>query len=387
MVFDQSWFKKYQSVLLWFVNTPLGRHLFRIHSHRSSVGRRSITKITPNSISWIERQTKQKTYFTTEFRTHNKFSKRIYHTLLPLWYAFHLWDKIVNALRLPKLNLGFDTLTAYPAAGNNSPIDGYVGVASQDKTLANLLATAGSTAATTDAANNLPWLEASTTTDQFEATYVAGFCWDTSSLTAGATVSGAVLSLEGNGSRTVGLGDAINKICLFNPANTNALVNGDFNTFTYTAQSDGGFNNAQWSESAYNDFTLNATGLGNISKTGVTKFGLCFDWHIGGFTGVWANSETTRSGVKFADSDGTNEDPKLAVTYTAAASVGVRHPDTLSNESRYTKIAKSTTATFKRLSDQLVHKLGTARKTEIIKKIGDTGEPYEKRLNDYVNSL
>lgn len=61
--------------------------------------------------------------------------------------------------------------------------------------------------------------------------------------------------------------------------------------------------------------------------------------------------------------------------------------DTLSNEQRYTKLAKSTTQTFKRLSDQLVFKLGTSRRSEILGKIGNTGEPYEKRFNDYVNGL
>lgn len=61
--------------------------------------------------------------------------------------------------------------------------------------------------------------------------------------------------------------------------------------------------------------------------------------------------------------------------------------DTLSNEKRYTKAAKSTTQTFKRLSDQLVHKLGTNRRSELTGKIGRKGSPFEKTLNDYLNSL
>lgn len=61
--------------------------------------------------------------------------------------------------------------------------------------------------------------------------------------------------------------------------------------------------------------------------------------------------------------------------------------DTISNELRYTKLANSTESTSKRLSDQLVFKLGTSRKTEVKGKIGGTGVPFEKQLNDYVNSL
>ena len=61
--------------------------------------------------------------------------------------------------------------------------------------------------------------------------------------------------------------------------------------------------------------------------------------------------------------------------------------NTLSNELRYTKLAKATTKTWIRTSDQLMEQLGTARKTELIGKIGRTGEPFEKNLNDYVNTL
>jgi len=61
--------------------------------------------------------------------------------------------------------------------------------------------------------------------------------------------------------------------------------------------------------------------------------------------------------------------------------------DTLSNQQRYTKVAKSTTKTFIRLSDQLVEKLGTSRMSEVVAKIGNTKEPREKIINDWCNSL
>lgn len=60
---------------------------------------------------------------------------------------------------------------------------------------------------------------------------------------------------------------------------------------------------------------------------------------------------------------------------------------TLSNQQRYTKLAKTTTKTFARLSDQLVEKLGSSRMSEVRARIGNTGEPLEKIINDYVNSL
>ena len=59
----------------------------------------------------------------------------------------------------------------------------------------------------------------------------------------------------------------------------------------------------------------------------------------------------------------------------------------LSNEQKYIKLANSTTQTTKRLSDQLVFKLGTARKSEIVAKIGNNGKPYQEILNNYILSL
>lgn len=57
------------------------------------------------------------------------------------------------------------------------------------------------------------------------------------------------------------------------------------------------------------------------------------------------------------------------------------------NEEKVTKLAKSTTQTYQKLADQEVYKLGTSRRTEILKKIGDTGEPFEKRFTDYLSGL
>ena len=60
---------------------------------------------------------------------------------------------------------------------------------------------------------------------------------------------------------------------------------------------------------------------------------------------------------------------------------------TLSNETKYTLLAASNSKTFIPLSDQLVEKLGTNRKSEIQGKIGNIGVPYEKLMTDYIRSL
>lgn len=95
---------------------------------------------------------------------------------------------------------------------------------------------------------------------------------------------------------------------------------------------------------------------------------------------VWGDYPASISGESEVD-----RKYSIYATYTPAVSGG--SINTLSNEQRVTKLAKSTTKTFKKLSDQLVEKLGTTRISEIKGKIGNSKEPYEKLLNDYLNSL
>ena len=61
--------------------------------------------------------------------------------------------------------------------------------------------------------------------------------------------------------------------------------------------------------------------------------------------------------------------------------------ETRSNELKVTTLAAANSDTAIYLSDQTIFKLGTNRRTEILGKIGDTGQTYEKIFNDYVDSL
>jgi hypothetical protein len=46
-----------------------------------------------------------------------------------------------------------------------------------------------------------------------------------------------------------------------------------------------------------------------------------------------------------------------------------------------------TSQTNNRLGDNLVFKLGTNRRSELIAKITDNGKPYQAILNDYLDTL
>jgi len=50
------------------------------------------------------------------------------------------------------------------------------------------------------------------------------------------------------------------------------------------------------------------------------------------------------------------------------------------------KLQKSTSQTNFRMADQLQHKFGTTRRSEIYGKIAK-GEPFQKAFNDYLDTL
>ena len=171
-MFNSQWFLKHQKTLLLFANSFIGRYVLCLKT--SSVGKNKIIKILPNSITW---KGKKKNEYVTEFRTHDKFGKRIFYAFKPIWYLFHLWDMVWY----PNFNLGFDTATFYPAAGAASPVDGVVARHGIDEAFATIRAGAGTISSATDADAQASRLTASATTNQYSLLRRGIFLFDTSS--------------------------------------------------------------------------------------------------------------------------------------------------------------------------------------------------------------
>lgn len=310
MIFSQTWFTRHQKILLWFANSFIGRYVLRIHGNRSSVGKNKIIKILPNSITW---KGKKKREFVTEFRTHDKFGKRLFYAFKPFWYLCHLWDMAWY----PNFNLGFDSLTAYPAAGANAPVDGWVNRSGVNQTLSDIRAGAGVAANTAEASQAINYLHASTTGSQYEAMYRSIYCYDTSSLTEAMKITAAVFSIYGSGSST-GMGNNDAYCVAATPANVNTLVAGDYGQLGSTSFAI--VEAATWNTSGYNDFTLDANGIANIdiATANNTKYGIRgkFDF-TGSATGLsWGSGGETYVSGYYADQTGATNDPKLVVTYT-----------------------------------------------------------------------
>jgi len=319
LAFDAQWFARHQRGLLWLCNAPLVRLWFRwiLRIHRDLPTSTRIAQIRPNCITYGARRTAEGVELKTDFRAHVKFAKRIYYAFRPLWWAIHFWDWLVADRFLPQLSYGFDTLTAYPAAGASSPVDGIAGRFSSNSSLSTLRSSAGTYSSATDS----PFLLLSvggSTTNLFAGCYRFIMCFDTSALTAGATLSSAVLSLYGRSGSTNGLGSDNIHIVASTPASTSSLSTSDYNQLGTT--SFGSMAYGSWSGSAYNDITLNSSGLSNISKTSISKFGSTLGWDLNNsFTGTWVAFGTTGYNFNSADTAGTSSDPKLVVTYTMAS--------------------------------------------------------------------
>lgn len=331
--FTESWFKKHQRGLLFLCNAPVikywFRYVLRIHKYDCPIDVK-ITELAPNRFSYGDRiifdvkDKKLKRERTTDFRTHDKFSKRIYFAFKPMWWAFHAWDWLIADRWIPAWSFQFSTLTQYPGSiGTDNPVDGYMYQnTAGGLTWANLVAAAGSAASYGTSSDNIIYFQSNDGTANWITLLRSIYCFDTSALTAAATISAATMSLYGTNKSDTFTTPAAPDINIYSsaPAATNALVAGDFDSLGTTAFSDTAVSYASWSTSAYNDFTFNASGIGGISKTGITKTGARNANHdVANSSPTFANNKSAELDGYFSNQTGTSSDPKLVVTYTSSS--------------------------------------------------------------------
>lgn len=316
VVFSEAWFATHQRVLLGLLRLPvIGRELrdvLAIRRHDVGFDRR-IVEIGPH---YYVVANEDGTY-AMDCRTTPKFARRLRYQLDGLWRAAHAWDQYVANPLVPALNVGFDTLLQWPSAGDPGTItvDGtaYRSVASE--IFATIRAGSGTGAyapATTDTA---PYLNASSTANQFSVMQRGLFGFDTSALGVSAVVSAATFS-QWFVSTISSLGDTTVEITAGPTASNTTLAAGDFQTIGRVAFATG-FSVAGLTTGAYTDASLNASGLAAVSLTGITKLGTQLGWDLANsFTGTWSSSVQTGVTVTFADQIGSANDPKLDVTFT-----------------------------------------------------------------------
>ncbi len=179
---------------------------------------------------------------------------------------------------------------------------------------ASMRAATGDGAQPSVAFNNSPYIQTSPTTNLYVQLWRDVFLFDTSSIPDSDIITTATLSLYGDVAGNQ-LGSSVT-IVQPNPTSNTDLVAGDFDVSTHwtmTQQNTADISYGSWVAGGYNTFALSATGLGNISKTGISNFGAVSNWDRDNTAPTWAASKDDYVGMYFADQAGTSQDPKLVV--------------------------------------------------------------------------
>lgn len=152
--------------------------------------------------------------------------------------------------------------------------------------------------------------------------YRGFFLFDTSSIPDTDTIDSATFSVwpSSKAETQTTLTNKSIRLVSSSPASNTAIATTDFGSVGSTALATDK-TTASISTGSYTSFSLNSTGLSNISKTGVSKFALRHTADINSeapqqtnpdkYDGIWVYS---------ADQTGTTNDPKLVVVHSAAAS-------------------------------------------------------------------
>lgn len=226
-------------------------------------------------------------------------------------------------------------LTYYPDPNTETTtVDGHAIRHSVDETWATIRA--GNGTATDDSSTTGSMrVTASTTSNQWARLDRFFMFFDTSSIPDANSITSATLSLIGvagaisNGLSGESSANSAVHIVGTTSTNTTALANADYQTVGATSfgSSDTQVN---FSTAVYEDITLNASGLSNISKTGLSRFTAIKGWDYSNTTTglTWSSGALQDFGVASADTANTSSDPKLVVVsssstaYTLDVTVG-----------------------------------------------------------------
>lgn len=203
------------------------------------------------------------------------------------------------------------TLTCYPTGGAVSPADGYVGVSAVNTTFSAIRTLSGMVGAVTGSTIDV-LLIASSTTNQYDSLRRGIFCFDTSSIPVGAVISSATIKLYGSRSSGIGIVDL--HIASATPATTSSFLASDY---AQTGNvSFGSVIGAAWLTGA-NTIALNANGIANITKGGVSKFSAKLSWDINNnFTGAWTLGGSASYSLTASETATVANKPTLTVNYT-----------------------------------------------------------------------
>lgn len=321
LAFNKAWFRKNQNKLLWLLNTPFIGVWFRwclgIRSYDCPRDQK-VLNIEPNCFSYNQRIENGRWVVTTDFRTHWKYSKRLYFAFKPMWWIMHYMDEFFLDRFLPQYSWGFTTLTAYPDPNpETSTVDGATEhIDTGGLAFSSIVAAAGTNSDDTSAVD-IMWMRADGNTDEWDILTRFLHLFDTSSIDSGDAIDSGVYSVwitaeeHPHGGSIVG--------CASNPASNTAVAAGDFDAFGDTK-----FTNEQVLSSIttgqYTNLTLNTPGKAAVDKDGITKLGIRHVFDIEDSAPTWiSGGQRDQISAYFSDQTGSSNDPKLVLEHSVPA--------------------------------------------------------------------
>ena len=207
--------------------------------------------------------------------------------------------------------------TFFPAAGANSPVAGYITNALGDVSWASNHDATDGTAINVTGAGSGFLIESGSGATAWQTINRAVALFDTSSLDDADIVSGGTISIYAD-TRAETFTSATGQINVYaaTPASNDNLVTEDFDQFGTTAYATAIA--TAGSTGAYVDWTLNATGFGAITLTGITKMGFRTTWDAADSPPSHEANKNNLFWATGSDYAGTTRDPKLVVSHAAA---------------------------------------------------------------------
>lgn len=335
-------FNKYQRLLLAFANTSFGRDYLSLQKWAKIKNNYKIIKVTPDGIHWWTGEFNKKGLPICQavFFSKSPYLKKFRLALEGLEIASDVIGKIhnpefiiphfqglTNVNWLP-LIMRIETTFNPDADPETTSVDGGVKYYVSPTSAAIAWATArahGGSVGDADGTNSILMDWATGNIDaQDKCSSLARqiLLFDSKSLTSGATDLSGIFSVYGRSKSDANSDAPTYNVYSSNPASNTAIASTDFdiNDFGSTAFCDTSLTYASIDTSGYNDFTLNANGINNISLTSISKFSTRWGGDVSNTKPKNGNNQSFNFSYYMAD-NGSNM-PKLVVDYSLPAAGG-----------------------------------------------------------------
>lgn len=305
---NKALFKQHQKLLLQIINSEEGKELLGIKDNGY------IVKVTPNSWHFLrDFDKKGRAILGGHFFCYEKAAKfllPILEKIEILQQSKYRTDNILDAAKFytgyrgskyPQIFL--TTETYYSGVG-----DGRVNITGQ-----------GSWSAARDASNgtsaiaNSPYTICQPQADGGWRVDRAFFPFDTSAIPDGVSITSATCNIMTADTANHHVDTTIHLVTTTQASNT-ALVTEDFDQMGAVDQASA-INTSAMTVNTYNSWSLNATGIGNISLTGYTKLGLRTGHDVSNTACTNSTNNTSNRGFFSSANAGVDKDPYLEIIY------------------------------------------------------------------------